>query len=497
MGSFDQLRWEGENTMRYATRRVLALTLCAVVTAAGLVGCTSKPKVATPDDAVASFLDGWRAHSFSATLPFVDASGASVPGATVATNITKLSGDLASMTPKLTAAKAVVTKTTATDTITVAWPLTATATWTYRSTLHLTLANNVWSVLFAPDVVAPKLADGAALRLNRADAPRGDILGGDGKPIVTARPVVTVGVVPHDVTDVKSLVASLQTAFDSIHLGLDLSDLAKQIGAAQPEEFVEVVTLRREVYEQIRNQIHDLPGTQFREGTLSLAPSKVFASALLGTVGDVTKERIDANPGKYQIGDQVGFGGIEQAYDDRLRGSASVSVVIPGKGQATDGTDNPDTVLFSADPVAGNAVKTSLNVSMQNAADGALSGETKPAAVVAMRISDGTILAVANGPGATGLDLALSAQVPPGSTFKTVTATNVLESGALRPDSVVNCPKQLTVDGRAFNNHYWVFYGALSDVAYTITVTDTQTGAVKTYENPSGHLASNADITAF
>ena len=53
------------------------------------------------------------------------------------------------------------------------------------------------------------------------------------------------------------------------------------------------------------------------------------------------------------------------------------------------------------------------------------------------------------------------------------------------------------VDGRAFNNHYWVFYGALSDVAYTITVTDSQTGTVKTYQNPSGHLASNADITAF
>jgi hypothetical protein len=53
------------------------------------------------------------------------------------------------------------------------------------------------------------------------------------------------------------------------------------------------------------------------------------------------------------------------------------------------------------------------------------------------------------------------------------------------------------VDGRAFNNHYWVFYGALSDVAYTITVTDSTTGAVKTYSNPQGHLASNADITAF
>ena len=53
------------------------------------------------------------------------------------------------------------------------------------------------------------------------------------------------------------------------------------------------------------------------------------------------------------------------------------------------------------------------------------------------------------------------------------------------------------VDGRAFNQRYWVFYGALSDVQYTITVTDTVGGAVKTYTNPAGHLASVADVAAF
>ena len=53
------------------------------------------------------------------------------------------------------------------------------------------------------------------------------------------------------------------------------------------------------------------------------------------------------------------------------------------------------------------------------------------------------------------------------------------------------------VDGRGFNNRFWVFYGALSDVAYTITVTDTVTGAVKTYSNPAGNLASVADTAAF
>ncbi|HSE63978.1 MAG TPA: BACON domain-containing protein [Thermoanaerobaculia bacterium] len=53
------------------------------------------------------------------------------------------------------------------------------------------------------------------------------------------------------------------------------------------------------------------------------------------------------------------------------------------------------------------------------------------------------------------------------------------------------------VDGRAFNGFFWVFYGALSDVAYTVTVTDTATGVIKSYSNPAGTLASVADTAAF
>jgi photosystem II stability/assembly factor-like uncharacterized protein len=53
------------------------------------------------------------------------------------------------------------------------------------------------------------------------------------------------------------------------------------------------------------------------------------------------------------------------------------------------------------------------------------------------------------------------------------------------------------LDGRTVNGHIWVFYGALSNVQYTITVTDTQTGAIKNYTNASGTLASVADVLAF
>ncbi|HXO20767.1 MAG TPA: ELWxxDGT repeat protein, partial [Thermoanaerobaculia bacterium] len=53
------------------------------------------------------------------------------------------------------------------------------------------------------------------------------------------------------------------------------------------------------------------------------------------------------------------------------------------------------------------------------------------------------------------------------------------------------------LDGRAVNHKFWVFYGALSNVDYTLTVTDTTTGAMRTYHNPAGNLASRADTSAF
>ncbi len=52
------------------------------------------------------------------------------------------------------------------------------------------------------------------------------------------------------------------------------------------------------------------------------------------------------------------------------------------------------------------------------------------------------------------------------------------------------------IDGRGLNGHFWVFYGALSDVEYEITVTDTQTGRSVTYRNPKGQLASRGDTSA-
>ena len=53
------------------------------------------------------------------------------------------------------------------------------------------------------------------------------------------------------------------------------------------------------------------------------------------------------------------------------------------------------------------------------------------------------------------------------------------------------------LDAAAINGHFWVFYGALSNVEYTITVTDTVTSAQKVYTNPSSEFGSVGDTLAF
>jgi uncharacterized protein DUF4331 len=63
------------------------------------------------------------------------------------------------------------------------------------------------------------------------------------------------------------------------------------------------------------------------------------------------------------------------------------------------------------------------------------------------------------------------------------------------PDNVEVTVKVL--DGRAINGHFWVFYGSMTNVEFTLTVTDTQSGAQKIYTNPQGINGSKADTSAF
>ncbi len=408
----------------------------------GLAACSHQP---SPDSAVQKFLDGWRSGQFAGDLTIIGSDGGPVSGADVSAKIKALAGDLAAVKPTLKAEKATVNKNDATVPVDVAWPIGG-VSWSYQSTLRLSYQDK-WRPIWEPAVFAPQVQDGDKLKLATQSARRGDILDGSGQPIFTTQNVVDVGIDPGQLkNDLPQVIATMDAAFKSVHVDVDLSDLPARVQAAQPGQFVEVVLLRENVYQQIRSKIHELDGTVFHASSRPLGLTSTFARALLGTVGEVTKERMDAQPGKYQIGDLVGFGGLNEAYDDQLRGTPGITVSIPGK------PNEADKILFQHAAVDGKPLKTTIDVKTQNAADAALAASTQPAALVAIRISDGAIVAVANGPGPANLDLALTAQVPPGSMFKAITAVNLLEAGKVDVNTPVPCTDSLNVNGRIFKN---------------------------------------------
>ncbi|MFC4019388.1 penicillin-binding transpeptidase domain-containing protein [Micromonospora sp. GCM10011542] len=438
---------------RSRVRRAVAALAATVLAAGALTACSGEDG---PQRSLDAFLAGWRKGDLQA-VGLVDPTGAKLASGKVMAEIKELSGELAGTPPTLTRrGEPKITADIATASIRVEWNLPGQTRWAYDREVRLAHGDDdQWQVIWEPRVLHEQLTTGDRLGLRRDTGPRAALLDGAGQPIVAPRPVVRVGVQPSEVTEIRKLVKDLDAAFKAIRPALvpavDLADLPKRVSAAEPGAFVEVVTLREEAYKQIKPRIYDLPGTKFQADKLDLAPAREFARALLGSVDPAQADDLAAHPDRYEAGDLVGHGGLQGRYDERLRGAPGLTVLV--ERPAGDGTLTPTgTELFRREPQPGQAVRTTLDIATQNAADTALRAEPRRSALVAVRVSDGAVLAAANGPGPAGENLAFTAQVPPGSTFKMVSALGLLDRGAVTLDGTVNCEKTFTVDGRSFKN---------------------------------------------
>lgn len=441
----------------YSARR-LALAVVTVLALPALVACGGKPG---PDKALNAFLAGVNSGDLGGAS-YVNPTNSALGAAAVAAELNTLFGDLSKIRPTLkTKGKVKTDGDNASATVDVSWPITDKITWTYPTTVRLAKNDDNWRIVWSPATLESHLKTGDKLKLTATNAPRADLRDGKGQPMVTARQVVIVGIVPKNVTNANQLTADLDAAFKAAKVPVDLSKLPSEIANTPPENFLEVVTLRKEVYDSIRSRIHELPGTAFREDVRQLGPVTGFARALIGSVGPATAEQIKNNPGKVIEGDQIGQGGLQAQYDAQLRGGTGVVVTIANAATEADPSVQP-VELFRAAPTPGRPLQTTLDAKIQQAADAVLATDkSHTSAIVAMRISDGAILAVANGPDESGQNFALTAQVPPGSTFKMVTAYGVLKGGEVTANTIVNCPKTLTVGGRVFSNAHDFQLGAV------------------------------------
>ncbi|MFI7580605.1 penicillin-binding transpeptidase domain-containing protein [Kocuria kalidii] len=342
-------------------------------------------------------------------------------------------------------------------TLTWTWDLPGTGQdWSYDSALPLVRTESGgWAPEWSPAVVQPSLQEGGTLRSRAVAADRGDILGVDGETLVTERPIRRVGIdkAQLDGTDPGEAARRLAAVVD-----VDADAYAEAVQQAGPDAFVEALTLREEAFRELdARRLEEVPGLLAVEGEMPLAPSRGFAADLLGGVAEATAEEVAESGGELAAGTVVGRGGVQERFDDRLRGTPGVvveAVVGDAGGQGGPGPGgeaSPGEPLYEVPAQAGEPVTVTLDRGLQATAEELLAGIESPSAVVAVRPSTGELVASANGPGSAGYSTALLGQYAPGSTFKVVTALAMLREGDT-PETVVRCPPSTTAAGVRIDN---------------------------------------------
>jgi cell division protein FtsI/penicillin-binding protein 2 len=172
-------------------------------------------------------------------------------------------------------------------------------------------------------------------------------------------------------------------------------------------------------------------GTPLAAGEPRLAEAGRSAAGVIGHVAPPTPEQQAAAAERgLPAGALVGQAGLEEALEGRLAGR-------PG-GRLYAGTR----LVASARPRRGEDVRTTIEPTLQAAADQALAG--RYGAAVALDPAGGDVLAIA-GPAAL-------APQPPGSVFKIITLAAGLEHGVVKPGDSFPVETATTLEGVRLEN---------------------------------------------
>lgn len=328
--------------------------------------------------------------------------------------------------------------------------------WAYDTDVALVRTQSGWKVDWRSPALAPGLTDADRLAVVRVQPQRAPILGAHGEPIVTQRPVVRFGL---DKSAIKPSQVRASARRIAHAVGINAARFVRAAERSGSSAFVEAITLRvDEAAATVRTGFGAIPGALALHTTEPLAPSRDFASQLLGRVGPATAESIASSDGRVQAGDQVGLSGLQARYDAQLAGTPRIEVravrVTACPTWPTCAETGEYSVLKRWGGRSGTPLRLTIDLGMQAKAEKILasSGNHSTTALVAIRPSSGEILAAANGPSRDGVNAATYGHYPPGSTFKVVTSLALLRRG-LSPDTLLDCPATIEVNGYRFKNY--------------------------------------------
>ncbi len=301
-------------------------------------------------------------------------------------------------------------------------------------------------------------------RERQIKALRGRILDRNGELLAANKTVCTISVIHNQITDKEKVIKVLCE-----ELSLSEETVRKRV-----EKYSSIEKIKTNVDKEIGDRIreYDLDGVKVDEDYKRYYVYDSLASKVIGFTGS----------------DNQGIVGLEVSYDEVLSGTNGYILTVTD----AKGIELEDTKENRIEPVAGSDLVTSLDINIQSYAEQLAyrtleAKEAKSVSIIVMNPANGEIMAMTsvpeynlNDPFTLNIDagedvseseyqdllnqmwrnFCINDTYEPGSTFKIVTATAALETGAATVDSSYSCSGFKIVEDTRIRCHKTAGHGS-------------------------------------
>lgn len=314
--------------------------------------------------------------------------------------------------------------------------------------------------LFAIQVISSRYASRAENIVRKEKSvipPRGNLYDRNQKLYVTTSPMFELAITPRNlvIPDTARLCDALEISKEELYRRF--TKLRASRSYSPFKESVLARFIEPEKHAQLQERLWDFQGISFNANTKRKYHYPVGAH-FLGYVLEVNNKDIERGEGYYKMGDLRGKSGLENEYEDTLRGIRGKRVVAMDNharevGPYQNGRED-ETGIKGADLILG------IDVVLQ--AYGEKLMKNKRGSIVAIQPRTGEVLAFVSSPGynpsmLTGSELGknwqrltrdtmksllnrpISGVYPPGSIFKPALALVALNEGIITPNTYYRC----------------------------------------------------------
>jgi len=299
------------------------------------------------------------------------------------------------------------------------------------------------------------LSERNSIRQEVINPARGLIYDRNGQLLVGNEPSFTITITPLNFNPENIPLLSEITGLDELII-FENVESARRYSLHRPSRLL--IDVPFEIFSKIQENIWRLPGVDYLvEGKRSY-PSGVRLSQTLGYLAEITREELTQSEG-YRMGDQIGRSGIENMYEESLKGFNGTRFVTINAFGRSLGSYNDGNIDIM--PEKGADLLTTIDVELQKLAEELMVGKT--GGLVALDPRTGGILSIVSAPDYENEKLsgridrdywvslntdesrplfhrAIATTQPPGSTLKPMMGLIGMELGIITPETVIFCP---------------------------------------------------------